>query len=328
MKAYRELSYLQQKEIEQGIRNGLRDEQISVFAGKRLNYLQMRLLRTAMEEGLDAETAALLADSRMPLSDMEEALNLIKEGHMPPALHRKRELPVLYSAAAAVPLLCSAILFHLLQPEAPLYLDLYSDEIRLTSGAVFEPERYVHSFTESADLTLPESFTAGQPGTRVVCYEVKDENRTVQKLMRIIICDETEPEIVLLKEEAEILRAGFSCRDFLLYAADETDGDLTDDVTCSSELTAEEYQDVEYTVADRSGNTAAAVLRVHINDADVPAQIPRLPAAGVSAAPAPSYEQNSEPAYEAGETYEQDAVETWTETINEGGGQVIVDHSW
>ncbi len=325
MKAESGLSYLQQKEIELGIRNGLKEEQLSVFAKSRLNYLQMRLLRTAMEDGLDTETAAKLARSGLPYRDMEEALSQIREGVTPDMGGRKKLTFMLYPIAAAVPVLCAVILVYLLKPNDPLFLDLYSDEIRLSSGAVFEPLRYVKDCTENAELILPESFETGQPETRVVCYEIRNGEETVQKLLRIVICDETSPKITLLKEDAEILKAGFSCRDFLLYAEDETDGDLTERVQCSSDLGDEEYQEVVYTVSDNSGNSASQILRVHINDMDLP-DIAAVSAEQKASGESTQIFHEVQPA--VFEPYEEYVTESWTETINEDNMQVIVDHNW
>ncbi len=106
------------------------------------------------------------------------------------------------------------------------------------------------------------------------------------------------------------------------------DGDLTDEVDCSDELSEEKEQEVIYSVSDHSGNRAEAVLKVNLIDLEEPSPTPEPTPVPTVKVPVqtPTMPAYVPPAYEPpAEEYYYD-VETVTETHGSDGGETSI--SW
>ncbi len=328
------MTFLQRSEIEKGRQDELSEEELKLFSRQEFNYLQMGVLRSALGSGLSPEQVRRIAKPWITSDEMEELVNEIKAGNSPVIPKKPRTVPVLNLGAAVLSLLGIAVIL-ITRPKTDVpVLTLTADEIRLSCGMTFDPSAYVKECQgEYVHLILPESFLAEKPEERLVCYELQAGESTVRKLMRIIIVDETAPEITLSNDHIELLRVTkFSCHAFLMSAKDNVDGDLTDRVECSDELGEEETQSVEYIVQDRSGNRTVKRLEVHYADlneeTEEPEKVPAVQAAAVLAkTPEPAYVPPP-PVYEGSSS--ETAVE-YTESIVESeevvSSETVVEHS-
>ena len=210
-----------------------------------------------------------------------------------------------------------------------LKLELTAKEVRIPCGETFHPEKYVQEVSEEAELILPEEMTAERPENRMAAYQAKWKNQEVQQILRVVFEDRKPPEISLkLKEVQSIRGAPFSCRLWLNRAYDAVDGDLTDEVDCSDELSEEKEQEVIYSVSDHSGNRAEAVLKVNLIDLEEPSPTPEPTPVPTVKVPVqtPTMPAYVPPAYEPpAEEYYYD-VETVTETHGSDGGETSI--SW
>ena len=264
-----ELTCLQKQEVEAGKAHGLLEEEIRVYRKRRYNYLQMREIRLGFEQGLSMHDIRRYAHFWMPYTNMREMRIRLKEGD-------RDAVPVylpggIALAEAAVPVMI--VLVSLLSLSAALRIvlspvpeiTLAADSIVLQCGEEFRPQEYV--WAKDADaLVLPEGFRAFRPGEYLAVYRIMKGHTPVEKTMRVIVRDTEAPVITLKTQETEISDTDdFSCRAYLKKAEDAVSGDLSPYVSCRTQ-TDKESGDAEviYRVADRSGNTAEALLTVHI----------------------------------------------------------------
>ncbi|MBQ1318220.1 MAG: hypothetical protein IIY47_01115, partial [Solobacterium sp.] len=108
-------------------------------------------------------------------------------------------------------------------------------------------------------VQLPEGFEADEPGSYLAEYVLR-EDPSVHAYLRIRVADETAPSIVLNAQQAVITAAEApECRQYLAEVSDNVDGDLLRQTACSYDV---EKQEIVFSVKDRAGNTAEAVLPV------------------------------------------------------------------
>ncbi|MBR2761164.1 MAG: hypothetical protein IKD66_08325 [Solobacterium sp.] len=267
-----DITFLQKQEVEKGIQAGLSREQVRIYTEPGLNFIQMKVIREALCAGLKDEDARLIAKPWINAETMKELIEEMKQGKKI-TVKKKLDLRkwILPAAAAGAAFLALGVLFFEEPKEAPM-LELRQEEIRLAVGMKFEPEQYIRqSSPEGYELILPAPFTAEKPEVRLAMYELKGKETSVKRILRITVADETAPEIHLLQDHAELLRATkFSCRAYLKNAYDAIDGDLTRRVQCSDQLDSEETQTVLYTVKDKAGNVGKTELTIHFADFDLP----------------------------------------------------------
>lgn len=325
----RAFTCLQQEEIEKGRKDGLSEEQIGLYARHEFNYLQMQEIRLALEAGKDSKLIQKAAVSWIPAREMHEIF--ADEENAIPEIPEKKKRKIPFKMLAAIGSAGSlAILLGMGIPEKKeLKLELTAKEMKIPCGETFHPEKYVQEVSEEAELILPEEMTAERPENRMAAYQAKWKNQEVQQILRVVFEDQKPPEISLkLKEVQSIRGAPFSCRLWLNRACDAVDGDLTDEVDCSDELSEEKEQEVIYSVSDHSGNRAEAVLKVNLIDLEEPSPAPEptpVPTVKVPVQP-PTMPAYVPPAYEPpAEEYYYD-VETVTETHGSDGGETSI--SW
>ena len=255
--------------------------------------------------------------------------------------------------AALIASICGLTVLILIQPPQEPSLELKSSEIRLSAGMEFQPSRYVSGeCPEGYELICPEPFTAEKPEVRLVMYELKGNDVSVKKILRVNIVDEKAPVITLSQNHAELLTATkFACRSYLKSAVDDVDGDLTGSVDCSDTLKDTESQKVLYSVKDRAGNRAEAELSVHFADYGLHGNMEEeesedseileteakkaeeKPGSVMLAAAAPQSSWHASPSGEpAMKEYEEYEEISWTETVQESVpvtyGETFVDHSF
>lgn len=330
MSEERAFTCLQQEEIEKGRKDGLSEEQIGLYARHEFNYLQMQEIRLALEAGKDSRLIQKAAVSWVPAREMHEIF-AEAETELPEIPERKkRKVPIRMIAAITSAGSLAVLLGMGLPEKRELSLELTAKEVRIPCGETFRPEKYVQACSEDAELILPEEMTADHPENRLAVYQAKWKSQEVQQILRVVFEDQEPPEISLKLNEVQSIRgAPFSCRLWLDRASDEVDGDLTDEVECSDELSDEAEQEVVYAVSDHSGNRTEAVLKVHLIELEKPSPSPEAkPAPPPVKTPVPVQTQVPEvpaPYVPPAEEYYYD-VETVTETHGSDGGETSI--SW
>ena len=332
------LTFLQRNEIEKGLQDQMSEEEMRLFSSHEFNYLQMGVIRSALASGLPADQVRSIAKPWISASEMEELVQELQKGETPEIPNKKIRIPFSWILAVLLILSGSGMVWMLAQEESDLVLELTSDEIRLACGMTFDPSAYVKDWQgENARLILPDEFTASVPEVRLVRYELQSSEGTLSRLMRVIIVDETPPQITLSSEHIELLRVTpFACHAYLIKAVDNVDGDLSAQVECSDLLGEAETQQVEYLVKDSSGNTGTGVLEVHFADLLEPQE---SASAAVAAVPAPQAKPLPTPAPVPSETpapYVPEASSTetyaYTETVTESqeivSSETVVEHSF
>lgn len=251
-------TFLQRRELALG-KESLTAEALALLKDSHLNYLQMRTLRLAMEKGLSVIGAKKIAKPEIDVRMMEEYCQLALEQKPFVIPRRKRHHRYVFLA-----LLVGIALFLWIatrETPSPLTLRLVQEQIRLPVGMRFEPERYVRrqDLPQGAVLLLPDAFTAAVPEMRLAVYEVRRGQQSVKQILKILIVDETKPELELSSFDTQCLSDEvIDWRSFIVKAYDAVDGDLRGFV--SIEVINEEA--VLYQVQDRAGNRAEATLKI------------------------------------------------------------------
>ncbi|MEE3486700.1 MAG: hypothetical protein VZT48_01185 [Bulleidia sp.] len=337
-------SLLQEQEISQGRQDGLSDSEIAIYARQDFNYRRMGEFRQALKDQLPMEL--ILSAARSSLSD-DEVHDLFEDyrASLNPALPKARKKPpwkilAVVSASALALLLAYA---NLKSHESTAEITLKNSSVRIACGQEFVPKKYVRTtgLSEGEWVEMPEPFIMDKPGKQIVSYRLHTKGEEKQVLLEVEGVDETPPEITLSAEETTVYNAEqFSCEAFLIKAADEIDGDLTNNVACSSTLNEETEQTVVYTVSDRSGNEAQEELLVHLEDVqEAVAEVleaapePTPEPASVPPAPQPVWTPAPyvppAPAEPVWQDEWVDEVYTYSENISTGadGGSVSIEHS-
>lgn len=258
------LTPLQKEEVELALCR-LSSEGIDLIRGNRLNYLQMRQIRQGLERGLSVDQVRPVARRWIDHTEMKELLSAIEAGESVTIPRRpKKVLPAVLITALFL-LTAGAGYSYFSQTTAELTVPLVQKEIRLSTGMVFEPEKYVKRDLLPGDavLVLPESFSCVVPQVRLAVYRVKQGERTVDAILRIEVVDETAPVLRLQQSEVTLGEDDvFSCALYIAQAEDDVDGDLRNRVICSDELRPQYDQEVHYELKDQAGNTTTAFLLV------------------------------------------------------------------
>lgn len=312
-------TFLQRRELELGKEN-LSAEAFALLKEPRLNYLQMRILRLAMEKGLSAVSAKQIARPELDVRTMEECCQLALEQKPFVIPLRKRHNRYVFLA----PLVGIVLFLWIAARETPdpLTLRLVQDQIRLPIGMRFEPESYVRrqDLPQGAVLLLPDAFTAVVPEMRLVAYEARRGQESVKQILKILIVDETKPELELSCFDTQRLSdKGIDWRSFIVKAYDAVDGDLRGFV--SVEVVNEE--EVRYRVQDRAGNRAEATLQIRPVDCDEEKEEP--PAAEKPPIKTASAAVRAEESMYEESGYEESGYE---ESINVSDSEVEVAHSF
>lgn len=328
------LTFLQQKEIESARKTGISDEHLAICLDNHLNYLQIREVCRAIKDGVDICDIKRAAQAHVSSQDMEELFRCLKNGEEPMIQLSSYREPRRFSRTAKIAC-CAAGLAILLmfvpQPETETaeVLTLTADEIVLSCGEIFYPEKYILSGTQSGKLKLPSSFHAEKPENRIVLYEQQLGRDIHQVMLRIKIVDQTAPVLKLKKSSLKLLKGiCFDPACMIKSAEDNVDGSLLNRVTWIDEDPDSWHdRDIVYEVKDSSGNKTAEIL--HLSYEETAEEIVETTSSenrGVSP------EQDCESPEAVYEPKVTEAEETVTETIvettveNTGFTETVVEH--
>lgn len=139
------------------------------------------------------------------------------------------------------------------------------DTVTLEAGSIFYGADYIKDYTETAELSYPETIELPKPCVQLIEYEIANSVKRKTAKLKLIVVDSTAPNIHLSQDYVSISSpSDFSCRDYLKDAYDLVDGDLSADVSCSVFDSEARQQEIIYSVSDSSGNKATASLNVGI----------------------------------------------------------------
>ena len=277
------LTYLQKQQIQIGKTNGLTHAQLMKVNKPWLNYLQMEQIRLGLENGLAYSQIRQYADCR----NTPEQMRIYRIALESNERIQRRISPLaaatgIVSGLAAAAFLLYAFFFKPFTgsiQDNMLVLELSETSVQLECGEVFEPSQYVKTSSDhSAQLIYPDAIDTSIPGSHTAVYRLVNDIQETVRTMRVKVVDKTEPDLQLIKDQIVYsdFDKPFDCRAYIAYANDTVDGNLTKEVSCSSQLHETGLQEVLYRVSDYSGNTAVKTLMVDVdgqaqgkNDTDV-----------------------------------------------------------
>lgn len=277
----RGLNSAQMMEVNEGLKK-LTTDQVDLYAKPEYDNMQMQEIRLGLEHGLTSDQMAVFMNPEISWEAMNhnrvkiENANVIDK-RAKAKLHAQR-LRNIFIALLFVTLIGTASVgaylfrqYQMLQNQ-DLNLVLVADEITLDYGAAFNPIDYVEDYTKEGgvELILPDAIDTHQIGKTEVLYKIKNRIKTETSVMTVNVVDQSSPDITLSTHEVTLTRGQdtFSGKSYLSSAEDNTDGDLTDNVTWNDPDESLNDQDVIYSVTDSSGNTGTAVLTLHYKDPD------------------------------------------------------------
>lgn len=176
-----ELTFLQKKEIELGLKNGLEKKQVRIYASSEYNFLQMREMRMALENGIDYRVVSRLMHADVSSEKMEVIRKRLEAGE-------KITKDYVHALLPFVSISLFVCLFLTLYQDEKPYLTLKEDTVTLECGSVFDPMAYIDSFSSyHGQLILPTVFDTEKPGKHVAVYKLETKRETVEKLLYVIV---------------------------------------------------------------------------------------------------------------------------------------------
>lgn len=277
----------QQREIDEGYKNGLTTDQVSFYSNPQYDNLQMKQIRLALQDGYDEKQMQSFLNPEVPWESMQHFRESLSNSNMideqAETKVRARKLKNMFSGVLilvlvfvlAVGIYVANRVYSILNQE--LQIDLKQDEVTLQYGAAFNPMLYVESYTqeENVELILPDEIDTSMICDVDVVYLLKNQLKSITETMKVHIVDTTPPDIILSNQEVTLTRGeqSFVCKAYLSNAMDEVDGDLTSEVACTDIDESLNEQTVVYSVKDCSGNTAEKKLKVKFVDPPEPETI-------------------------------------------------------
>ncbi|MBQ3534511.1 MAG: polysaccharide deacetylase family protein [Clostridia bacterium] len=117
-----------------------------------------------------------------------------------------------------------------------------------------------------AYITVDGEVDSATPGTYTLTYRLSWKGKEYSVERTVTVKDLTAPDLELLGEKEITVGKRELFTEPGFTALDLCDGDLTEKVTVSETLAAEDTLRLTYTVTDLAGNTATAVRTVYIRD--------------------------------------------------------------
>ena len=277
----RGLNSAQMTEVYEGLKK-LTTDQVDLYAKPEYDNMQMQEIRLGLEHGLTPDQMAVFMNPEISWEAMNHNREKIENANVidkrAKAKLHAQWLRIMFIALLIITLIgtasVGAYLFHQYQmlQNQNLTLILTADEVTLDYGAAFNPIDYVQDYTkeDGVELILPDVIDTHQIGKTEVLYKIKNRIKTETSVMTVNVVDQSSPDITLSTHEVTLTRGQdtFSGKSYLSSAEDNTDGDLTDNVTWNDPDESLNDQDVIYSVTDSSGNTGTAVLTLHYKDPD------------------------------------------------------------
>ena len=174
-----ELTFLQKKEIELGIKHGLKEKEIKLYGAREYNYLQMREIRLGFEHGIEYKQIKKYMNPEISFERMVQIRMQLEAGEKV-KIDYQRYIPLFV-------FVCFLLLFTLfpIETQKP-YLELKSDTITLECGESFDPMAYVKSYSSmKGELILPSTIDTNVKGNYVVVYRFRTVKEEIEKLLYV-----------------------------------------------------------------------------------------------------------------------------------------------
>ena len=175
---------LQMEQIETGLKRGLSEKQVRIYAKHRYDFLQMEQLRLGLEHGLDPCRMKPMRKSRLSHQQMENMRIRLERGEDVSVFDIKYIL-----ACAALGIMAAALVLEgYLASKEHLYLDLKTDTVTLQAGMPFDAMGIVDSCSESAEkLKLPETVQTDMPSRQAAVYRLQDGSEEITRIVWVVI---------------------------------------------------------------------------------------------------------------------------------------------
>lgn len=183
---------LEAEQIELGMRAGLSRKQISLYAKHCYNFLQMQEIRTALEEHLDEFQIKAMCRPDLSHEEMEAIRKRIEKGE----IVRMKRSPLRWAADV---LLAGFMIFMMFEGYFAagnnLYLNLKEETAVLEKGDVFEPMKYVSSYSMNADtLRVPSQIDTSCAGRQAAVYTLRKGGEELTRILIVEIKEEEQEE--------------------------------------------------------------------------------------------------------------------------------------
>lgn len=174
---------LQKEQIELGVKAGLDEKQIRLYAKHRYSFLQMQEIRIALTDGLSVKDVRKMCRPWYSDRDMEKIRLSLQKGGT--AAHRS-SVRTWCACGALLILGVSLITDGYIRASDPLYLNLSASEVTVEAGEEFEPMKYVASYCEKAEkLSLPSGLDTMTPGTHAAVYRLKAGQEEITRILLV-----------------------------------------------------------------------------------------------------------------------------------------------
>ncbi len=247
------------------------DIDVNEIANEAYSPDQLQVLIKGLEYGIDI---SVINDAAIPAEQMEMILeHIISEMGIYEEHYEKVRAKWLKNITWAFLLLLglaiASTLFVLNKDTLISYTDELilevQDTVTLEAGSIFYGADYIKEYTETAELSYPETIELPKPCVQLIEYEIANSVKRKTAKLKLIVVDNTAPNIHLSQDYVSISSpSDFSCRDYLKDAYDSVDGDLSTKVSCSVFDSNVKQQKIIYSVSDSSGNKAEAFLNVDV----------------------------------------------------------------
>ena len=141
-------------------------------------------------------------------------------------------------------------------------------EVTMKDGYTEPGAEASFSFHDITDhITIDASdVNDGKVGTYTVVYRVEYLDKTAEETRTVNVVDKEPPELTLTEGEHITVRTASKFKDPGATAVDDSDGDVTDQITSKGfvDMFNKGDYEIEYTVTDSYGNEAKAVRTVTV----------------------------------------------------------------
>lgn len=256
--------YVLKNAIEEGI-------DVASIANEMFDVEQLNILIQAKRLGIDEK---VINDPAIPSEQMEHVLEHIKEDMGIYEEHYEKVRKTwLKNITWVVILACVVIVIGLglLVNKDKITLYLTDLELSLTTnhevldaGTQFNALEYLKSYTDTAEITLPENINTNALGSQLITYKISNGARAMEETLVLEVVDKSPPSLILTSEYMVLeVNADFSCSASIQEAIDFVDGHMENKVTCSEFNPDKTSQSITYKVIDNAGNSVEKVQLVY-----------------------------------------------------------------
>ncbi len=182
-------SFLQKREIQKGIENGLERSEIALFADAAYNFAQMKEIRLAMEHHVDPKTRGVMLNPCLDADQMRSIRYRLERGEIVKVPQYQWRKWITLASEIVVLMIVSFVTF---QPDIPTALVLKQDMAVVEVGETFHPEYYLDSYSgRNGELFLPGEIDTSTPGVKAAVYRLKTEQTELTRILWVNVQKES-----------------------------------------------------------------------------------------------------------------------------------------